>query len=134
MESTDTMERWFGLGAEVHASLLAAADMAQELTRASTSWAPEAVAVRLLLRSCRNLEGVLLLCRQGLVVESRTLARSLMENSFGVAALGSKDAAHTYLKMLRDDSEEKAAEQSRRSGPAEAGCRRHGQEPKDDQP
>lgn len=99
------MERWVALAVDVHSALLGASDEAQEMTRGVRNWAPEAVAVRLLLRSCRNLEGVILLCRHRLVVEARTLARSLMENSFGTAALQTEESAKKYIKMLMDDSE-----------------------------
>lgn len=107
------MDRWLVLAADVYAALLLAANEAMDRTQGASNWAPEAVAVRLLLRSCRNLEGVILLCQQRLVVESRTLARSLIENSFGVAALQSPDAARSYLQMLRDDSEESRRRQGK---------------------
>lgn len=105
MQSTDTMERWLALAVDVHIGLLAAADESQEMARGVTNWSPEAVAVRLLLRSCRSLEGVILLCRHRLVVEARTLARSILENSFGATALGTEESAQKYLQMLMDDAE-----------------------------
>lgn len=100
------LSRWLTLAADVHFGLAAAADESVDNTIGSANWAREAVAVRLLLRSCRNLEGFILLCEGRLVVESRTLARNLIENSFGVAALESESTAQKYLKMLKDDSEE----------------------------
>jgi hypothetical protein len=111
LELQTMTERWITLAEAVHAQLVGAADEAMKSTEGMSNWAPETVAVRLLLRSCRNLQGVLLLCRQRLVVESRTLARSIIENSFGVAALLSKP--DSYLKMLREDSEESRRRQGK---------------------
>ncbi|AVA38307.1 MULTISPECIES: DUF5677 domain-containing protein [Cupriavidus] len=68
-----------------------------------SNWDADAVAVRLLLRACGNLDGVILLVLAGLVAESRTVARSLIENSFCVAAL--RENAQSFIEMLRADSE-----------------------------
>lgn len=77
----------------------AAADAMHRPVR--TNWDPDAVAVRLLLRACGNLDGVLHLAKAGLVAESRTLARSLIENSFSVAAL--KEEPARFIALLKED-------------------------------
>jgi hypothetical protein len=68
-----------------------------------SSWHPKAVAVRLLMRSCGLLQGVILLSERGMIVESRTLLRGIHEASFSIAAL--HDDAETYISLLKSDSE-----------------------------
>lgn len=94
---------WFKLAEDIDAVLMKAAAEAMTKTAGSTNWAPEAVAVRILLRSCKTFQAVILLTERGMVAEGRTLVRSLVENAFGVGAL--LEDADTFLKMLRDDSE-----------------------------
>ncbi|XQU77395.1 DUF5677 domain-containing protein (plasmid) [Cupriavidus sp. H18C2] len=113
MDGANIAGHWLALAGDVHTAMFLGADEAQRLTDGVTGWSAEAVAVRLLLRSCRNLQGIIVLCEQRLVVESRTLARSLLENSFGVAALQSPESAQTYLQMLWDDSEESRRRQGK---------------------
>lgn len=69
----------------------------------TTNLSREAVAVRIAIRSCGTLQGVILLTERGMVTEGRMLARSLIENSFCMAAL--VDNAAAFLDMLRADSE-----------------------------
>jgi Family of unknown function (DUF5677) len=61
----------------------------------------EAVTVRLLLRSCGNLQAIILLTERGMVTEGRTLVRSLLENAFCVGAL--VDKPEEFLALLVDD-------------------------------
>lgn len=68
-----------------------------------STWHTKAVAVRLLMRSCGLLQAVILLSERGMIVEGRTIARGLLEASFGVAAL--HDDAEGYIKLLKSDSE-----------------------------
>lgn len=67
----------------------------------TTSWAPEAVAVRLLLRAAGVYQGALLMTQRGMHVEGRIMARSLLEVSFSVGALTT--AQSKYIQMLQDD-------------------------------
>jgi hypothetical protein len=67
------------------------------------NWHPKAVAVRLLMRSCGLLQAVILLSERGMIVESRTIVRGLLETSFSIAAL--HDDAENYINLLKSDSE-----------------------------
>ena len=93
---------WFKLAEDTNAALMRTAIAATSAVR-TTSMAPEAVAVRVLLRSCGTLQGVILLTERGLVAEGRTLARSLIENAFCIAALLADPAV--FIKMLKADSD-----------------------------
>ncbi|MCT7328017.1 DUF5677 domain-containing protein [Ralstonia mojiangensis] len=96
-------DAWFALAHDTHAALASAVQAASTPPPGLAVWSPQAVAVRLLMRTCGNLEAVVVLTRQGLVAEGRTLARSLVENSFAAAALV-KDPAE-YVDLLKADSE-----------------------------
>ncbi len=93
---------WFKLAEDTNAAFMRTAGAATSAVK-TTSMTPEAVAVRVLLRSCGTLQGVILLTERGMVAEGRTLARSLIENAFCIAALHDNPAA--FKKMLREDSE-----------------------------
>jgi hypothetical protein len=93
---------WFALAEDLNATLTALAVSAMASVR-TASWDPKAVAVRLFLRCCSNLQGIILLTERGMAAEARTLVRSLLEGSFGLAALVEKPAA--YIQMLKDDYE-----------------------------
>ena len=69
----------------------------------TTPMAPEAVAARVLLRSCGTFQGIILLTEWGMVAEGRMLVRSLIENAFCIAAL--IDNPETFMEMLKRDSE-----------------------------
>jgi len=97
-ENTD----WFKIAEDMNAALMRAAKVATRAVNTS-SMTPEAVAVRLLLRSCGTLQGVILLTERGMVAEGRTLARSLLENSFCIAALIYNP--EKFMEMLKNDSE-----------------------------
>ncbi|KAI3611866.1 hypothetical protein D8I24_0024 (plasmid) [Cupriavidus necator H850] len=101
--ATAPTDDWFILAQDTLVALEAAADDGMQRTRGAVNWAPAAVAVRLLLRACDNLAAVSLLTERGLVAEGRTLARSLIENSFAVAALHRKPGE--YVEQLKADSE-----------------------------
>lgn len=93
---------WFQLAADTNRALMRAT-VAGTQVATGINWSREAVAVRIAMRSCGTLQGVILLSEHRMVAESRMLARSLIENSFCMAALVSN--ADQFLKMLRDDSE-----------------------------
>ncbi|WP_247538951.1 DUF5677 domain-containing protein [Ralstonia pseudosolanacearum] len=99
----DAADAWFALAHDTHATLAGAAQAASAPAPGLALWSPQAVAVRLLMRTCGNLEAVVVLTRQGLVAEARTLARSLVENSFAVAAL--VEQPEGYVEQLKADSE-----------------------------
>ncbi len=93
---------WFELAEDTNAALMRAAVAGVRMAR-TTNWSRETVAVRIAIRSCGTLQGVILLTERGMVAEGRMLARSLIENSFCMAAL--VDNAVAFLNMLRADSE-----------------------------
>jgi len=93
---------WFKLAEDTNAALMRTAIAATSGVK-TASMAPEAVAVRVLLRSCGTFQGVILLTERGMVAEGRTLARSLTENAFCVVALLVDPAA--FIKMLKADSD-----------------------------
>ncbi len=93
---------WFKLAEDTNAIFMHTATTAMNSVH-TTSMSPEAVAVRVLLRSCGTLQGIILLTERGMVAEGRTLARSLIENAFCVAALHDKPAL--FIKMLKEDSD-----------------------------
>ena len=101
---------WFKLAEDTNAALMRAAMAAASAVK-STSMSPEAVAVRVLLRSCGTLQGVILLTERGMVAEGRTLARGLIENAFCIAALLAAPA--TFLEMLKEDSEASRRQQGK---------------------
>ncbi len=98
-----TVDAWIALALDTHAALASAANAASPPPVGLAIWSPQAVAVRLLMRACGNLEAVVVLIQQGLVGEARTLARSLLENAFAVAALVAKPA--DYVDLLKADAE-----------------------------
>ncbi len=93
---------WFKIAEDVNAALMRAAKVATG-TAKPRSMSPEGVAMRLLFRSCGTFQGVILLTERGMVAEGRTLARSLIENAFCIAAL--TDNSDTFIKMFKEDSE-----------------------------
>lgn len=101
---------WFKLAEDTNAALMRAAFAATSAVK-TTSMAPEAVAVRVLLRSCGTFQGVILLTERGMIAEGRTLARSLIENAFCIAALLAESA--TFLTILKADSEASRRNQSK---------------------
>jgi hypothetical protein len=94
---------WFVLADDVNKALMRLAAFGMNATKTS-AWNPKAVAVRTLLRSCGTFQGVILLTERGMVAEGRTLARSLIEDAFAIAAL--HDKPDEFVKMLKNDSNE----------------------------
>ncbi|MCW8176800.1 DUF5677 domain-containing protein [Verminephrobacter aporrectodeae] len=102
---------WITFASEVHKALWEAADDAMEhANEATNSWSAKNVAIRLLLRSCDNFKGVIVLIKSDLVAESRAITRCLIENAFGARELLSDESK--YIDMLLDDH---ACSQLRRS-------------------
>jgi hypothetical protein len=99
----DEIADWFALADDVNKALMWVAVSGVKAAKTS-AWNPKAVAVRTLLRACGTFQGVLLLTERGMVAESRTLARSLIEDAFAIGAL--HDNPDLFVKMLKDDSNE----------------------------
>jgi hypothetical protein len=93
---------WFKIAEDLNTVLMRTAKAATSAVK-TTSMTPEAVAVRVLLRSCGTLQGVILLTERGMVAEGRILARGLIENAFCIAAL--HDNPEAFIEMLKKDSE-----------------------------
>ncbi|MCD5972323.1 DUF5677 domain-containing protein [Pseudomonas quasicaspiana] len=93
-------ERFFALAKDVNQLMMA---MAQESlnTVQTSSMADDAVLVRLLMRAAGFYQGALLMAERGMYVECRAMARSVIEVSLAVAAMGGDKA--TFMQMLRDD-------------------------------
>lgn len=91
---------WFELAGKVNTALVRAAHTAAKVARAD-KMAPEAVATRLLMRSCGAFQGALLLAERAMATEARVLIRSLIENAFCVAAL--LENPETFMQMLEKD-------------------------------
>jgi hypothetical protein len=93
---------WFQLAQQLNIALMSIARHATDTVK-SGNWEPEAVATRILLRSCGTFQGAVLMAERGMTAEARILARSLMEDAFCVAGLVS--TPKLFLKMLQEDSE-----------------------------
>lgn len=63
---------------------------------------PEAVAVRLLMRAATTYQSVLLLAERGIVADARTLARSLVEDAFMIAAICTRPIE--FMELFVKDS------------------------------
>ncbi len=82
---------------------LQAACVAGMLRPSKHSFSPETFATRLALRSCGNFQGAILMAERGMVTESLTLTRSLIENSFCIAGL-LKDPEE-FIEILKSDAQ-----------------------------
>jgi len=97
-------EAWFDLCGDTNAVLMRLATTAMKTSAArGSSWSKEAVAVRLLMRSLGALQGVVMMAERGMVVQARTLVRSIIEDSFVAGALTTKP--DEVIKMLKDGAE-----------------------------
>ena len=103
---------WFRLAEDTHTTLMQIVRIASASESArGSNWSKEAVAVRLLLRTCGYLHGVVLLAEHGMVVQARTLTRSIIEDSFVAGALIT--SPDKMVAMLREDSEASRRNQAR---------------------
>lgn len=93
---------WFQLAYELNSVIMSIARHATDTVK-TNNWAPEAVATRILLRSCGTFQGAIVMAERGMTAEARILARSLMEDAFCMAGLVSKP--DEFLAMLKEDSE-----------------------------
>ena len=95
---------WFSL-ADDASSLFARVVRTASRSEAAhgSNWSPPTVAVRLLMRTTGSFAAAVLLAERGLAVPSRTLVRSIIEDSFVAAALTTK--LDDIVKMLRDGAE-----------------------------
>ncbi|MBF0560423.1 MAG: hypothetical protein HQL37_00125 [Alphaproteobacteria bacterium] len=101
---------WFTLAADTNTVLMDCATAVVKIVK-TTQMEAKAVAVRVMLRSCGTFQGVILLTERGMVVEGRTLARSLIENAFCVAALLNNPTE--FIQKLKDDSAASKKHQSK---------------------
>ena len=69
----------------------------------NSNWSPEALAIRLLMRSLTTLQGVIVLAERGMIVQARTLARTIVEDSFFSAALTTQP--NDVVRMFREGAE-----------------------------
>lgn len=83
---------------------LQAACVAGLLKPAEHNFSPETFATRLALRSCGNFQGAILMAERGMVTESLTLTRSLIENSFCIAGL--LQDPEKFVEILKSDAQE----------------------------
>jgi hypothetical protein len=65
------------------------------------SFEPKPVAHAVLLRGVGNFQGAILMAERGMVIQARTLARSVLEDAFCMAAL--HDKPEVFLEHLRND-------------------------------
>lgn len=93
---------WFTLADELNEVLQQTARHAVEANRGD-NFAPHTVATRLLLRSCGTYQGAVLMSERGMITEAQTLARSLLENAFCLAAI--HDKPKEFIALLRADAE-----------------------------
>ena len=93
---------WFSLVDDLNNALVKTAT-ASVATAQTSNWDRNAVAVRILMRACGTLAGVILMTERGMVAEGRILARSLIEDAFCMAAL--HDKPDEFLALLKKDFE-----------------------------
>ncbi|MDO8379566.1 DUF5677 domain-containing protein [Phenylobacterium sp.] len=93
---------WFALAEDLNEVLQKTAVRAIEVNRGD-NFTPGTVATRLLLRSCGTFQAALLMAERGMVTEGQTLARSLLENAFCLAAIHEKP--EKFIELLRADAE-----------------------------
>lgn len=76
----------FKLASDMNTSLMALVASASESAKVNLQ-SPESVAVRLAHRAMSSLQSVVILTERGVVADSRTLSRSLLEDAFAMGAL-----------------------------------------------
>lgn len=101
---------WFDLVEDLNRALQATASRAIEVHH-GTSLDPAAVATRLVMRACGSFQGSILAAERGMVTEALTLARSLFEAAFCMAAM-LDDPAH-FMEGLAADAEAARREQAK---------------------
>ncbi|ROO36963.1 hypothetical protein BIV08_21970 [Pseudomonas sp. AF76] len=79
-------EGLFELANDVNTSFMALLAFATESAKVNLQ-SPQSVAVRLAFRAINSLQSVVLLTERGIVADSRTLARSVLEDAFAIGAL-----------------------------------------------
>ncbi len=97
-------EAWFRFAEDTNAALMRVVVTARETPVArGINWSKEAVAVRLLMRSCGSLQGVMLMAKRGMIVQARMLIRAIIEDCFYAGALTTKP--DKVIAMMRDGAE-----------------------------
>lgn len=93
---------WFALADEISDALQRTAMQAKQSIKGS-SLDPKVIATLLLMRTCGNFQGAILLLERGLLPEAKTLIRSCVEASFCLAAL--HDSPDEFVELLRADDD-----------------------------
>lgn len=97
-------DSWFRLAEDTNIALMRTMRTSMDHPVAhGSNWSKEAVALRLLMRSTGSFQGVVLLAERGMVVQARTLVRSIIEDSFVAAALTTEP--DKVIQMLKDGDE-----------------------------
>lgn len=96
------MSGWFGLADEVSSTLQQMAFRNTETTMMdSLSFEQKPVSHCVLLRAVSNFQGSILMAERGMIVPGRIMARSVLEDSFCIAAL--HDQPQEFLENLKVD-------------------------------
>lgn len=93
----------FQLSEDISKALIRAGRVATTGSVNVLNWSQKSIATRILLRSSGMLQGAILLAERGMVPEARTLARSLFECSFCVAAVIAEP--EKFITLLKADSQ-----------------------------
>lgn len=102
MNIKEKIAAWYALADKlVQTSAQICADAEIPVTEKRTA-DPQVLSLTLLGRTRNNFKGMLLLAREGLVVEARTLARSCLENLFHVSGLQRRGDEFVH-EMLHDE-------------------------------
>ena len=94
------LAEWFCLASDLNEILQEMISPAAESAN-TAAVSPEALTVFLLMRGLQSYQGAVLMAERGMAVEARILARSLLEDTFCVAAI--IDNPNDLIKMIVDD-------------------------------
>jgi hypothetical protein len=90
---------WFDIAKDVDNELMKLVRSSQRSAMAAGGHTKLAIAI--LMRSCSAFQGVILLAERRMYIEACMLTRTIVENSFGIAALIAEP--DRYISILRDD-------------------------------
>lgn len=102
---------WFALAHDTNRALMEASDRAFKSSNGKTSLSREAIAAFILLRSCGLFQAAILMTERGMVVEGRTMVRSLFECLFCIGAL--LKSPEGFIDILKKDFESSKKNQAR---------------------
>ncbi|MEW6211974.1 MAG: DUF5677 domain-containing protein [Acidobacteriota bacterium] len=101
---------WFALAEDTNRTMMRIQRAAKDAVR-TNSMDPQAIAVRLLIRACYSLQGVIVMTERGMVAEARMLVRSIAEDAIYLAALVSNP--DDFIAKLKEDSDAARARQGK---------------------